>query len=81
MSATAGSLVVLLTINGSNFAASSVVEWNTSDRSTSFKSNSQLTATITAADLATPGTAGITVATAGDPLNPVSNTVFFTVNP
>jgi hypothetical protein len=72
---------MLLTVNGSNFASSSVVDWNTSDRPTSFKSSSQLTATITAADLAASGTAGVTVGTAGDPLNPVSNTVFFTINP
>jgi len=80
-SATAGSSPVLLIVNGSNFAASSVVDWNSNDRATSFKSSTQLTATITAADLATSGTAGVTVATAGDPLNPVSNTVFFTINP
>ena len=80
-SATAGSSVIQLTVNGSNFASSSVVDWNSSGRATSFKSNSQLTATITAADLATAGTAGVTVGTAGDPLNPVSNTVFFTINP
>jgi hypothetical protein len=64
-----------------NFASTSVVDWNSGDRATSFKSSTQLTATITAADLATSGTAGVTVATAGDPLNPVSNTVFFTINP
>jgi IPT/TIG domain len=80
-STTAGSPPVLLIVNGSNFAASSVVDWNSSDRATSFKSSTQLTVTITAADLATSGTAGVTVATAGDPLNPVSNTVFFTINP
>jgi len=80
-SATAGSLPLLLIVNGSNFASSSVVDWNSSDRATSFKSSTQLTATITAADLATSGTAGVTVATAGDPLNPVSNKVFFTINP
>lgn len=80
-SATAGSSVIQLTVNGSNFASSSVVDWNSSGRATSFKSSSQLTATITAADLATAGTAGVTVGTAGDPLNPVSNTVSFTINP
>jgi len=79
--APAGSPAILLTVNGSNFASSSVVDWNTSDRATSFKSSSQLAATITAADLAASGTAGVTVGTAGDPLNPVSNTVSFTINP
>jgi len=80
-SATAGGPPLLLTVNGSNFASSSVVDWNGGDRATSFKSSTQLTATITAGDLATPGTAGVTVATLGDPFNPVSNTVVFTINP
>src|ERR1051325_3755582 len=44
-----------LTITGSGFVSTSVVRWNGSDRTTSFGSGTQLTATITASDLAIAG--------------------------
>ena len=50
-----------LTLNGENFVAGSIVRWNGEDRATSFNSSSQLTAAITAADLAAPTTALVTV--------------------
>jgi hypothetical protein len=50
-----------LTVNGANFFVSSVVEWNGSARGTTFVSSTQLRATITAPDVATPGTAHVTV--------------------
>jgi hypothetical protein len=50
-----------LTINGAGFVPGAVVNWNGSARSTTFVSTSQLTASITAADLATVGVADVTV--------------------
>ncbi len=50
-----------LIVNGSNFVPTSVVQWNGSNRSTAFVSSSQVTAQITAADIATAGAATVTV--------------------
>ena len=50
-----------LTVNGSNFVLTSVVQWNGSNRSTAFVSSSQVTAQITAADTAPAGAATVTV--------------------
>ncbi len=50
-----------LTVGGSNFVSSSVVRWNGSDRPTAFVSSSQVTAQISAGDIAATGTAAITV--------------------
>ena len=57
----AGSVGFTLTVNGSNFVLTSVVQWNGSNRSTAFVSSSQLTAQITAADIAAAAAATITV--------------------
>jgi trimeric autotransporter adhesin len=53
-----------LTVNGTNFVNGLVVNWNGSPRPTTFVSATQLTAAITAADAAFPGTAAITVSNA-----------------
>jgi YVTN family beta-propeller protein len=50
-----------LTVNGSNFVLTSVVQWNGSNRSTAFVSSSQVTAQIAAADIATAGAATVNV--------------------
>ncbi len=50
-----------LTVNGTNFIDGSVVRWNGSDRPTTYVSATQVTASIPAADLVTPGTATVTV--------------------
>src|SRR5439155_7977770 len=50
-----------LTVNGTNFIAGSVVRWVGSDRTTTFVSPTQLTASIPATDLATTGSKTITV--------------------
>src|SRR5215813_4102863 len=52
-----------LTVSGSNFISGSVVLWNGGNRTTSFVSASQLTATISASDLAFAGTAQVSVST------------------
>jgi hypothetical protein len=53
---------LLLAVNGANFTSSSVVLWNGSPRATDFVDSTQLSATITVADLATAQTALVTVA-------------------
>jgi hypothetical protein len=60
-SATAGGAAFSLTVTGTNFVSNSVVRWNGADRSTPFQSSTQLTASITAADIASTGTAQVTV--------------------
>jgi hypothetical protein len=50
-----------LTVNGSGFGAGSTELWNGVSRATSFVSTNQLTAVIATADLATPGTAQVSV--------------------
>jgi len=60
-SATAGGAQFTLTVNGSNFSSSSVVRWNGTARTTALVSASQVTATIPAGDIATAGTATVSV--------------------
>ena len=50
-----------LAVNGGNFVNSSVVRWNGSDRPTTFVSETQLTASIPASDIATVAVITITV--------------------
>jgi subtilisin family serine protease len=57
----AGAAPFTLTVNGSNFLASSVVRWNGSDRATTFVNATQLRANISTSDIATVGTAQVTV--------------------
>jgi hypothetical protein len=60
-SAVAGGAAFQLTVNGSNFVANSVVNWNGSPRSTGFSSATQLTAQVLASDIVTAGSATVTV--------------------
>jgi len=60
-SALAGGGAFTLTVTGSYFLNTSKVRWNGSDRTTVFTNANQLQASITAADIANAGTAGITV--------------------
>src|ERR1019366_10331307 len=57
----AGSGALMLTVNGSNFISSSVVQWNGSARTTAFVNAGQLTAAITAADVLTASVIPVTV--------------------
>jgi hypothetical protein len=56
-----GASAFTLTVNGSDFVASSVVQWNGANRSTTYVNSTQLTASIPATDVANAGTAQITV--------------------
>jgi hypothetical protein len=58
---TPGDADFTLTVNGTGFVSGSVVNWNGSPRATSFVSSAQLTTQISAADIATAGTASVTV--------------------
>ncbi|HEV2402213.1 MAG TPA: IPT/TIG domain-containing protein [Candidatus Sulfotelmatobacter sp.] len=60
-SATAGGSQFLLTVNGSEFRRDATVKWNGASRVTTFVSAHQLSAAITAADIAQPGTVLISV--------------------
>jgi IPT/TIG domain-containing protein len=67
-----------LTLAGSNFVSASVVRVNGSPRATTLVSTTQLTATILAGDIASPGTLSITVFTPG-PGGGTSGALAFTV--
>ncbi|NPC57514.1 galactose oxidase-like domain-containing protein [Caenimonas soli] len=64
-SATAGGPAFTLTANGSNFVSGSAVHWNGVARTTTLVSGTQLSAAITAADIAAPGTAQVSVLNPG----------------
>jgi hypothetical protein len=61
--ANAGGAAFTLTVNGLEFTPSSTVNWGTTPLATKFVSATQLTAQVTAADIATAGAYAITVQT------------------
>ena len=86
-SAMSGGQAFTLTVNGSNFVNGAVVYWNGTPRTTTFVMAGQVTAAISAADIANPaamvpvfvknpGGTGIYMNQGGQS----SNTMFFTVN-
>ena len=77
--ADAGAAAFTLTVNGTGYDATSAVRWNGANRATTFVSANQLTAAIGAADVATAGSAAITVQRVSDGL--ISGASTFTVNP
>jgi hypothetical protein len=78
-SASTGSAAITVTLTGSNFLASSVVNWNGQALSSSFQSATALTAQIPAADLANAGTDALSVANPA-PGGGTSGSVNFLVN-
>lgn len=56
-----GGVSFTLTVNGSGFVSGAKVNWNGTALATTFVSKSKLTATVPAADIATAGTARVTV--------------------
>ena len=76
-SATEGDAGFTLTVSGTNFTSSSIVEWGGTDKTTTFVSDIQLTATILAADIATFGTVAVTVS---DPTNGTSGSNNFAID-
>lgn len=76
----AGDSAFTLTVNGSNYSSTSVVRWNGANRATTYVSGTQLNALIPAEDVASAGTASVTVWTPA-PGGGTSNAVTYTVNP
>jgi hypothetical protein len=68
-----------LTVNGTGFVSGSVVNWNGTPLATTFVSGSQLTATVPASDIASAGTAWVTVVTPG-PGGGKSNVQYFDIS-
>ena len=78
-SAIAGGSAFALTVNGTNFVSGSVVRWNGSDRATTYVNDTQLSASIPAADIATAGSASVTVFNPA-PGGGTSNAATFSIN-
>jgi hypothetical protein len=78
--ATAGGGEFILTVYGTNFVNSSMVQWNGASRLTTYVSATQLTAQIGAADIALEGTASVTVVNPA-PNGGTSNALTFTIEP
>jgi len=74
-SATAGSAAFTLTVNGSGFASGASVLWNGTALNTAFVSATQLTASVTAALVASAGVASITVSSGGKTSGVISFTI------
>jgi autotransporter-associated beta strand protein len=77
-SKTAGGAAFILTVNGTHFVTGSKVRWNGSNRTTTYVSSTQLTASIPAANIAAAGTASVTVFN-GTPGGGTSNAQTFTI--
>jgi FG-GAP-like repeat/Abnormal spindle-like microcephaly-assoc'd, ASPM-SPD-2-Hydin/FG-GAP repeat len=78
-SATHGGAGFTLTVNGTGYISSSVVNWNGSPRATTYVSSTEVTATINAADIAKAGTFKVTVTTPA-PGGGTSAAKTFTIN-
>ena len=78
--ATEGGSAFLLTVTGNDFIAGSVVRWDGADRPTTFVSANELQADISAADIATAGTAAVTVFNPA-PGGGTSGAATFTIDP
>jgi uncharacterized protein (TIGR03437 family) len=75
-SAAAGGPTLTLMVSGAGFVPASTAQWNGSALSTTFVSATQLTASVPANLIASPGTANVTVVNPG---GVTSNTVTFTI--
>jgi hypothetical protein len=73
-----GAAAFTLTVEGTGFVSGAVVQWNGNARTTTFVSSSKVTASITAADVATAGTATVAVSNPA-PGGGLSNTAYFTI--
>jgi YVTN family beta-propeller protein len=78
-SAVAGSPAFTLTVTGSSFVSTSVVQWNNQPLATTFVSSTQLTATIPGSDIQSSGIAAVTVFTPMPGGGVSSNVATFTI--
>ena len=76
--AIAGGPAFTLTVDGGSFVSGTTVLWNGTARSTTFVSPTRVTASIAAADIATAGSASVTVR---NPDLQLSNARTFTISP
>jgi hypothetical protein len=76
--ATPGGAGFTLSVSGTGFVSGSTLEWNGGVRTTTFVSSSKLTVSIPASDIATAGTATVTVVSPG-PGGGVSNAQYFQI--
>jgi len=74
---TAGSPAFTLTVDGADFVTGSIVRWNGDNRNTAFVSSTRLRALIPATDIATAGTASVTVI--NNPGGGISNALTITM--
>ncbi len=77
-SAIAGGAAFTLIVNGTNFINGSTVQWNGANRATTFVNSAQITAAVTANDIAGAGTAIVTVVNPA-PGGGTSNAVSFAI--
>jgi uncharacterized repeat protein (TIGR01451 family) len=77
----AGAMASTITINGGGFIQSSVVQWNQSNRTTTFVSSTQLQVALTAADVALGGATQIVVVNPAPGGGPSSAAAFTISNP
>lgn len=78
-SATTGGAAFNLTVRGTNFISSSTLQWNGTGLTTTFVSATQLTAAVTAADIAAAGTANVSAVNPA-PGGGTSSAASFTIN-
>ena len=76
-SAMAGGPAFTMIVNGTGFVSGATVRWNGSPLGTSYLSGTQLSASVAASLVASPGTANVTVA---DPGGSPSSALTFTIN-
>jgi hypothetical protein len=76
--APAGSAAFTLTVTGTNFVPNSTVRWNAVSRATVYVNSTTLTASISAADIATGGVASVTVSNPA-PGGGISNPLPFSI--
>ena len=80
-SAIVGSPSFTLTVNGANFTIGSIVLWGGTPLATILESPNQLTASISASQIAKIGATPVSVQAYSNPSAPISNAVNFTVAP
>ncbi len=86
--ANAGSTKVVLTVNGTSFNSTATINWKGAAITTTYVSGNQLMAAIPDSDLATSGTAAVTVTNPGTGMGlygggtsaETSNSMTFTIN-
>ncbi|TRX27551.1 T9SS sorting signal type C domain-containing protein [Flavobacterium franklandianum] len=79
--AISGETAFTLTVNGSNFVnGQSLIRWNGANRTSTFVSANQLTASISAADISSSGTANVTVFNSCSSIATVAQTFTITTN-